>query len=99
MSAPDYSIGSPNWNGLSKLIEEAGEVIQVAGKILGAGGACVHWDGSDLAERLADEIGDLRAAIKFFEVMNQGYDTRRADRRCETKRAQFVAWHSGEVDQ
>ena len=62
-----YAIGSGHLPGLSKLIEEAGEVLQVAGKILGAGGVGAHWDGgADLDVRLAMELADLQAAIDFF---------------------------------
>jgi NTP pyrophosphatase (non-canonical NTP hydrolase) len=65
MNGP-YSIGADKWNGLSKLIEECGEVIQVAGKIIGASGAEEHWDGSNLPQRLLEELGDLQAAIFFI---------------------------------
>lgn len=65
-----YSIGSDAWPGLSKLIEECGETIQVAGKLMGTGGAVEHWDGSNLGDRLIEEIGDLQAAIEFFVETN-----------------------------
>lgn len=64
MSGP-YSISSDRWPGLSKLIEEAGEVQQVAGKIIGAHGAAQHWDGKDTKKRLTEELADLLAAIDF----------------------------------
>lgn len=34
-----FSLGSRTWPGLSKLVEECGEVLQIAGKIMGTGGA------------------------------------------------------------
>ena len=55
----DFSIGSDVWSGISKLIEEAGEVTQVCGKLIAIAGASEHWDGTDLRERLEDEIADL----------------------------------------
>ena len=58
MTAGPYSIGSDHWPGLSKVIEECGEVIQAAGKIIAANGDGQHWDGSDLRQRLEDEIAD-----------------------------------------
>lgn len=67
----DYAIGSTRWPGLSKLIEEAGEVIQVAGKLLATGGAVDHWDGTNLRDRLIDEVGDLLAAVEFVAQANQ----------------------------
>jgi NTP pyrophosphatase (non-canonical NTP hydrolase) len=65
-AAGPYSIGAERWNGLSKLIEECGEVMQVAGKIIGNGGGELHWDGSVLPDRLLLELGDLQAAIMFL---------------------------------
>lgn len=59
-----YGIGSSYWNGLAKLNEEAGELIQILGKLLATGGTD-HWEG-DLRPRLVEELGDLRAAIDFF---------------------------------
>lgn len=41
---PMFAIGSPVWPGLSKLAEEAGETLQVVGKLMGTGGESAHWD-------------------------------------------------------
>lgn len=74
MSSPDnglpYSIGSSTFPGLGKLIEEAGEVLQVAGKFIGAGGDVAHWDGTNLRDRMIEELGDLGAAMNFFVHQN-----------------------------
>jgi NTP pyrophosphatase (non-canonical NTP hydrolase) len=89
-----YSIGSHHWPGLSKLIEECGEVMQVAGKLIGSGGDPMHWDGTDLRERLLDELSDLQAALRFFGTMN--YEQEAANRfgeRVEAKVALFHEWH------
>jgi len=64
-----FSIHSPEWTGLAKVIEEAGEVIQVGAKIITAGGR-TDWNGSDLAHRLEDELGDLMATINFLIESN-----------------------------
>lgn len=66
----DFSIGSKVWPGTSKLIEEMGELQQVLGKLLGSHGEIAHYDGSNLRERLIEEIADLRAALTFFEDNN-----------------------------
>src|ERR1700722_7934464 len=68
-----FAIGSKVWPGLSKLIEECGEVVQVCGKLLGTGGASAHWDGSDLRERLTEEIADVLAAARFV-ILHNGLD-------------------------
>ena len=57
-------------NGLAKLSEESGELLQVAGKmlqypLLQTSGNMTHPDGTNLRERLQEEMGDLKAAIDF----------------------------------
>lgn len=55
--------------GLTKLVEEASEVIQVASKKIAMmqshGDSWEHWDGQDLKKRLTEELGDLHAALNF----------------------------------
>ena len=43
-----FSIGSKRWPGISKVIEEFAEVIEVCGKLMGARGAEVHFSGKNL---------------------------------------------------
>jgi NTP pyrophosphatase (non-canonical NTP hydrolase) len=87
-----YAIGSEHLPGLGKLIEEAGEVQQVAGKILGVGGMTQHWDGTDLRERMTEELADLAAAAIFFAQTN-GLDMAHIHARAEEKVALFREWH------
>ncbi len=70
MSSGDFSIGGNVWPGTSKLIEEMGETAQVLGKLIGSHGETAHYDGSDLRQRLVEELGDLQAAIVFFQDQN-----------------------------
>lgn len=91
MSSP-FSIGGKVWPGISKLIEEAGEVQQVAGKLLGTGGAVEHWDGSNLRDRLQEEIADVMAACQFVAEANQ-LDVDGIARRVDAKLATFHKWH------
>lgn len=95
MSAGPYSIGSKHWPGISKLIEEAGEVQQVCGKLLGSGGDPAHFDGSDLRARLVEEMGDLLAALGFV-ADKCGLDQEAIAARAATKRALFERWHAAE---
>ncbi|WP_436501499.1 hypothetical protein [Actinokineospora sp. HUAS TT18] len=90
--AGPFSIGSPIWPGASRLIEETGELIQVLGKLIGAGGATVHWDGSSLQDRLIGELGDVRAALDFFIAANDLPAAAISDR-ANSKRAQYEEWH------
>lgn len=88
----DFSIGSDVWSGISKLIEEAGEVGQVCGKLIQMAGATAHWDGTDLRKRLEDELADLQAAIEFVACHNE-LDAGRIGRRVDEKIALFNKWH------
>jgi NTP pyrophosphatase (non-canonical NTP hydrolase) len=83
-----YSIGSDIWPGLSRLAEEAAEVLQVVGKIIGGGGDDIHDDGTDLRESLQDELGDLRAAIDYV-VRKNCLDWDAVNRRRDTKRTLY----------
>lgn len=87
-----FSIGSTVYPGLSKLIEECGEVLQIAGKLIATGGKTEHWDGSDLRERMMDELSDLMAACDFFAITN-GFPVERIIKRLDAKISQFQEWH------
>ncbi len=88
----DFSIGSGVWPGISKLTEEAGEVLQVCGKLIGTGGDVHHWDGSNLKARLEDEMADVMAACEFVASRND-LDAGRISRRVDEKIALFNRWH------
>lgn len=91
VDATPYAIGSERWPGLSKLTEEAGEVLQVVGKIIATGGRLEHWDGTDLRTRLVEELGDLAAAIVFVAEANDLLDE--IEVRKVSKLATFRRWH------
>jgi NTP pyrophosphatase (non-canonical NTP hydrolase) len=88
----DFNMGSSNWPGLSKLVEEAGEVLQVAGKLMAMGGAVDHWDGQNLKKEIVDELADLLAAIDFFVHVNE-LDERAISIRKNEKYGRFLGWH------
>lgn len=88
-----FAIGDKEWAGLSKMLEEAGEVIQVGGKLIGSRGATDHWSG-DLREKLVEELADLFAAMMFFGEKN--LSDAEADAimdRAEKKIELFMKWH------
>ena len=90
----DFSIGSSVWPGTSKLLEEMGELGQVLGKLIAVHGADQHWDG-DLRKRLVEEIGDVRAALRFFvEHCMSDEEARRVDERAADKYHLFRRWHA-----
>lgn len=96
MSAGPYSIGSSRWAGLSKLIEEAGEVLQIVGKLIATGGEVAHWDGSNLRDRFIEELADLQAACAFVAEVN-GLDSEQLRERTRKKLEQFRTWHAAQA--
>lgn len=91
--AERYAIGADVLPGLSKLIEEAGELGQVAGKIIGLGHIGEHWDGTILKHRLEEEAADVQAAILFFSK-HAGLSYPEIMTRTGKKLALFERWHS-----
>lgn len=87
-----FAIGDGEWPGISKLVEEAGEVVQVCGKLMGTRGVAQHWDGSDLRDRLQEELADLQAAITFVMVQCD-LDLAAISKRTGVKLETFLAWH------
>ncbi|MFF5227855.1 hypothetical protein [Dactylosporangium sp. NPDC000521] len=92
-----FGIGAEVWPGLAKVAEEAGELLQVAGKLVAMGGRPEHHDGTDLRDRLIEECGDLLAALGYLAAAN-GIETAVAER-AATKRQTFDGWHRREVEQ
>lgn len=94
MSSSDgsFSIGSAVWPGLSKLCEECGELTQVIGKLMGTHGLVEHWDGTNLGDRLHEEMADVMAALLFVGEVN-GMDQDRLMARTQEKVLRFKQWH------
>lgn len=80
--------------GLAKLIEECGELVQVAGKRLAYYSTDEHPDGGGpLSTRLEDEIADVIAAATLVAELH-GLDEERIGERTRAKYATFRAWHA-----
>lgn len=90
-----FAIGDEEWAGLSKLIEETGELLQVAGKLMGSRGRTDHWSG-DLRTKLVEELGDAVGAIGFFVERNLTAEEQQAvgDRTA----LKFERFHQWQVD-
>jgi NTP pyrophosphatase (non-canonical NTP hydrolase) len=81
-----------NADGLTKLMEECGELIQVAAK-KSAYPNGEHPDGAgDLNERLEQEIADVMAACHFV-TQTWNLDASNIDARMEKKYLRFRMWH------
>jgi len=87
-----FEIGSDKWPGISKLVEECGEVTQVCGKLMGTHGEVEHWDGTNLRERLMMELGDLWAALTFVQ-QHCVLDAKQIELRAKRKLQLFETWH------
>lgn len=83
-------------NGLAKLIEECGELMQVAGKKLAYFHTDEHPDGQgSLKARLGEEIADVMAACDLVRAHLLDTETNRnIDIRRESKFARFQMWHA-----
>lgn len=88
-----FAIGAERWAGISKLVEEAGEVVQVCGKLFATYGEIAHWEGSDLRTRLEEEIGDVLAAVEFVIEKNPILSREKIQVRRAEKLALFRTWH------
>lgn len=91
-----FAIGDRNWPGVSKLVEEIGELGQVLGKLMGSRGKIEHWSGN-LWDMMHDEIGDVLGAI-LFVVKRCKLDEARIEARAEHKCRTFEGWHAGDPE-
>lgn len=87
-----YLIGSNKFAGISKIVEEAGEVLQVIGKLMGFGKFGIHWDGKPVKGSLEDEIADLLAAVDFAISKNK-LSRKKIEARRREKLKKFQFWH------
>lgn len=80
--------------GLTKLVEECGELVQVAAKKMAYINSDFHPDGKEsLSLRLEDEMGDVVAAIQFVsEKLNLSDHDIQA--RATSKYNQYKRWDS-----
>ncbi len=81
-----------HWRGISKLMEECGELIQIAAKAQ-AFPTGDHPDGKGPVQpRLVEELADVKAAIRYFEEANGLAVDTEHDPRFLDKLAKFRAW-------
>jgi NTP pyrophosphatase (non-canonical NTP hydrolase) len=84
--------------GVSKLVEELGELLQILGKLIATGGRSEHWSGLNLRDELLKEIGDVRAAIQFvLETCLTTEEIGVVHRRTQEKLRRFRGWHQEQM--
>ena len=81
--------------GLTKLMEECGELVQIAAKKVAYPDVDIHPDGQNLNARLIEEMGDVLAAITFVAT-KIGLDTAAIFVRAEEKKQLYQEWDKGE---
>lgn len=83
-------------DGLTKLIEGCGEVIQVAAKKIAFMHTDDHPDGAgSIKARMEDELADLLAAV-LFVTESFALDESRMSERAEKKYELFTTWHKNQ---
>ena len=79
-------------DGLVKLVEECGELTQIAAKKMTRMDTDEHWDGAgSLSERMQNEMGDVIAAIRMV-AHNFDLDLAAIDKRAVEKFDLFSQW-------
>ena len=80
--------------GIFKLIEETGELLQVLGKLGAFPDTFInHPDGTNLREKLIEELADCRAALSYF--VNVNFTTKESAMltdRMHEKYEKFIDW-------
>ena len=92
MNRTNFNIESARWAGATKILEEASELSTVIAKLIAMNGEPTYFDGTNLEQRLIEEIGDLRAALSFFLVHQSADFNTRVDRRHLKKSLTFADW-------
>lgn len=83
------------FGGLTKLIEECGELVQIAAKKQEYFGTDTHPDGKGSMERrLEEEMADVMAACVFV-AEKFGLDDKFLETRMQKKLALFRSWDNG----
>lgn len=78
--------------GLTKLVEECGELTQIAAKKIAYPDTNLHPDGAgNMLRRLEEEIADVVAACGFV-VEKMGLNSRRIGLRSQNKLTLFRSW-------
>lgn len=77
--------------GLTKLLEELGELSQIAAKKIAYIDTDDHPDGMSMKARMEDEMADVMAAIMFV-ADKFDLDKEKIGNRIELKYARFTEW-------
>lgn len=87
-----FTFGSDVFPGVAKLVEECGEVLQIAGKLITVNGENNYWEGRDIHQEFSEELADLLAAVTFT-IDRSGLDQGEIYERATMKLARFKRWH------
>ena len=90
MTMTKFYIGARLWPGISKLVEECGEVGQVCGKIIGTAGL-------DFRAVLQDKIADALAVIDYV-IARCNLDGALIADRAAARGATLHRWHREQIE-
>lgn len=95
-----FDIGSKpglEYPGVSKLVEETGELLQVIGKLMATGDSPEHWSGADLRQEFVIELADVHAALSFVSQHVLSPDeVARMILRSQQKLARLAEWQEAQ---
>jgi hypothetical protein len=95
MKTAPFTFGSEIWPGVAKLIEEAGEVLQICGKLMSTNGEDNYWEDRNIHADFQDELADLQAALSWVIEENQDkLDLDYMTERLDLKQELFDKWHA-----
>lgn len=81
-------------DGLTKLIEECGELIQIAAKKQAYLNTDIHPDGmGSMKDRMEEEVADVLAACVFVTEIFK-LDEAKLEARAKMKLERFKGWHN-----
>jgi NTP pyrophosphatase (non-canonical NTP hydrolase) len=99
LSGGAFGFGTDSWPGAAKLMEEAGEVVQVISKLIVNGGDTNYWGDRDLHQLMIEELGDLAATLIFFGEQNFNEEDRnRIAERAQLKLERYAVWKGKRED-
>lgn len=100
--AINFSFDCERWPGLAKIVEECGELIAAAGKLMVGHGQSDPFGNRKAAlrnttvEDLEEEMADVIASIDFLVKHNPELDGQRILRRVAEKYGRYEAWRKNQ---
>lgn len=89
---PDFAVGSSVRPGLAKLVEETGELGEMAGKVM-AFPHEPHPSGRDVIAEFVTEAGDVLGTLRYIASANADISVGDIERAAERRLQTLLEWH------